>query len=298
MRAAIAACALALLASAAGCATGGYAYLPVEGGGGPAARYPIPPGAPQGEVYITSFGLTDLDVAPGQPGRMLHVRLAVSNASAFAWALDGRQQQLEAPGLGPQTPAFLNTDAGQGPIYQVLPGRANAFDLYYALPPPLDQAAQLSGFALDWRVDVPGQTIAQQTPFQRVSGSVGSYDPYPPYVTVGLGFGVGWWYGPGYVYRPGYSPLIRHYYYPPRHSYGGPWRGPPPGAWRGTPPGTWHGTPSGGGWRGAPPPRSGGGWHGSPPPSRSVSPGWRGAPPSAPRSAPAPRGGGGWRGGR
>jgi hypothetical protein len=293
MRAALLACAIALLVSAAGCATSSYAYLPTTGGGGPAASYPIPPGAPQGEVYVTSFGLTDLDVAPGRPGRMLHVRLAVSNASPSLWVVDGRQQLLQAPGVGPQVPAFLNTDAGQGPVYQVLPGRANVFDFYYAVPPPLDQPAQLPGFALDWRVDLPGQPIAQQTPFQRTSGYAGSYDPYPPYVTVGLGFGVGWWYGPGYAYRPGYYPLIRNYYYYPHRTYGGAWRGPPPGAWRGTPPGTWRGTPAGGGggWRGSPPP-SGGGWRGSPPPSGG---GWRGTP--APRSAPAPRGGG-WRGGR
>jgi hypothetical protein len=297
MRAAVLASALALLVTAVGCATGSYAYLPVEGGGGPAARYPIPPGAPQGEVYVTSFGLTDLDVTPGQPGRMLHVRLAVSNGGAAPWAVDGRQQLLEAPGLGPQAPAFLNTDAGQGPIYPISPGRANVFDLYYALPPPLAQESQLGGFALDWRVDVPGQTIAQQTPFQRTMGAPPSYDPYPPYVVVGLGFGVGWWHGPGYAYRPGYAPVIRHYHYYPRHTTGGPWRGAPPGAWRGTPPGAggWRGAPPprsvSPGWRGSPPP-SGGGWRGSPPPSGG---GWRGSP--APRSAPAPRGGG-WRGGR
>jgi hypothetical protein len=289
MRTAAAAMALVTgtLALASGCAHE-FTYVPTGPGaaGGPAARYPIPPGAPQGEVYVTSFGLTDLDVGPGRPGTMLHARLAVSNGSGMPWTVDGRQQGLTVPGQPPQGAAFLNTDAGAGPVYQVGPGRTNVFDLYYALPSPLDNPRNLGGFTLDWNVNAGGQVAAERTSFQRSEGAPVSYAAYPPYVAVGLGFGLGWWYGPFYPYHHRYPPAIRGYYSPPGRARGGAWRGAPPGAWRGAPP------PRAGGWRGTPPATApSGGWRGTPP---ATSAPLRAAPPVTPRAAP--RSGSGWRG--
>jgi hypothetical protein len=256
----------AVLALLSGCAHE-FAYVPVGPGatGGPAAQYPVPPEAPQGEVYVTSFGFTDMDVGPNQPGTMLHARLAVSNGSSVAWKVDGQQQFLVAPGVSPQPPAFVNTDAeGSGPIYQVPAGRASVFDLYFAVPPPIDRTRNLSGFALDWNVDAGGRVIAEQTSFQRSEAPPPSYAyaAYPPYVVVGLGFGIGWWYHPHYARFYRFHPGI-HGYYGPGRARGGAWRGAPPATWRGTPPrgGGWRGTPvhsagaaphshSGGGWRG------------------------------------------------
>ena len=264
MRAILIAVAGTLLA-ATGCAT--YSsFVPVGPGanGGPAERYPIPPEAPQGEAYVTSFGFTDLDLGPGQPGTMLHARLAVTNGSAQPWVVDGRRQALVAAGYPTQTPAFANSDAGQGPIYVIAPGRTNVLDFYYAVAPPL------GSFALDWSVDVSGRSVAEQTAFLRIEEPARSYAAYPPYVVVGLGLGVGWWYGPQYPYRYHYPPVVRRYYYPPAYGYHGGWRGAPPGSYRATPPP--------GGWRGrapsAPPSRPGG-WHGTPP-ARHAPGGWRG----------------------
>jgi len=261
-----------LVALGSGCAHQ-YGYVAVgPGGEGAAATIPVPPAAPQGEVYVTSFGFTDFDNGQGGTQRLLHARLAVSNGSATSWELDERQQFLAAPGLAPQAPSFLNTNAGTGPVYPIAPGAASVFDLYFALPPALERPESLAGFALDWSVNAGGQVVAQQTSFERYDGPPPSYAAYPPYVVVGLGFGVGWWYSPFYPYRH-YPPVIRGYYWAPRHAYGGPWRGPAPGAWRGTPP------------------RVGGGFHGTPPAA-----GWRGTPPATSRSAPIHRGGG-FRGG-
>ena len=262
----------ATAALGAGCAHQ-YAYVPVGPGaaGGPAAQYPVPPAAPQGSVYVTSFGFTDFDNGQGGAQRLLHARLAVSNGSATTWEVDGRQQFLAAPGQAPQGPSFMNTNAGAGPVYAIAPGAANVFDLYFALPPAMARAEGLGGFAFDWSVNAAGQVVADQTSFARLEDVGDSYDAYPPYVTVGLGFGVGWWYAPFYPYRH-YPPVIHGYYYGPRRAWGGPYRGPPSAGWRGSP-------PAGGSWRGAPP----------------ASGGWRGSPPSAPRSAPVH--GGGFRGG-
>jgi hypothetical protein len=273
-----------MVALGAGCAHQ-FTYVPIGPGasGGPAAEYGVPPAAPQGSVYVTSFGFTDFDTGQGAQ-RLLHARVAVSNGSAVTWEVDGRQQFLAAPGQAPQPPSFLNTNAGTGPIYPVAPGAANVFDLYFAPPPGMAQAESLAGFALDWSVNAAGQVVAQQTSFERYDGPGESYAAYPPYVTVGLGFGFGWWYAPFWPYRH-YPPVIRGYYYAPHRAWGGPWRGGPPGAWRGAPPraGGWRGAPPSGGWRGGPAPASGG---------------WRGTPAPASRSQSFPsRGGGGWRGG-
>lgn len=264
-----------LIALGSGCAHQ-FTYVPVGPGaaGGAASEYPVPPAAPQGEVYVTSFGFTDFDNGQGGAQRLLHARVAVSNGSATTWEVDGRQQFLAAPGLPPQTPSFMNTNAGEGPVYPIAPGAANVFDMYFALPPALARPESVAGFAMDWSVNAGGQIVANQTSFERLDGPGPSYAPYPPYVVVGLGFGFGWWYAPFYPYRH-HPPVIRGYYYAPRRAYGGPWRGPPPGAWRGAP-------PRAGAWRGAPP--AGGG-------------AWRGTPPAASRSAPVRRGGGGFHGG-
>src|ERR1700759_5726990 len=87
----------ALVALASGCAHQ-YGYVPVgPGGGGAAVQYPVPSAAPQGEVYVTSFGFTDFDNGQGGAQRLLHARVAVSNGSAAPWEVDGRQQFLAAP---------------------------------------------------------------------------------------------------------------------------------------------------------------------------------------------------------
>jgi hypothetical protein len=246
--------ALALLAG--GCAHE-FVYVPVGAGatGEPAARYPVPPNNPQGEVYVTSFGFTDMQ-AGSQQGPLLHVRLAVSNGSMVPWSLDAWQQRLSVPGVGLRPPAFLNTDAGgNGPTYQIPPGRANAFDLYFSIPPSMNRADTLGGFSLNWNVNAAGMSVAQATSFQRVvDENPDAYEGYPPYVTVGLGFGVDWWGGSLYPYG-GFSPTVRHYYYPPYRTHGGAWYGPRQAGWRAGPVGGWaHGGPHGG--------FHGGGFHG------------------------------------
>jgi hypothetical protein len=135
----------------------------------------------------------------------------------------------------------------------------------------MEQPEGLGGFALDWTVNAGGQIVANQTAFERFDGAAYSYAAYPPYVVVGLGFGVGWWYAPFYPY-PHYPPVIRGYYYGPRRAWGGPYRGQPAGAWRAAPPrGGWRAAPAGT-WRGAP----AGGWHGAPPPAPRSSGGFHG----------------------
>ena len=201
--------------------------------------------------------------------------------------VDGRNQALTFAGRPPVGPSFLNTDAGVGPVYVVPPGQARVFDLYYALPAPFDQPMNLGGFSLDWQVNAGGQIVPGRTPFQRFEGVAGSYEPYPPYVAVGLGFGVGWWYGPYFPYHRAYPPIVRHYYYPPGRGPGGPWHGRP--AISAVCVGR-HRLPAGGAGRR----RRAGGLRGSPPTSPSVHPSPAPAPHfSSPGGRGMMRGGGG-----
>ena len=224
-------------------------YLPTGNSleNGPAASYPIPPQNPQGEVYVTSFGFTDMDSPSQQAGALLHVRLAVSNGSGTPWSLDVRNQTLLVVGQGLEPPTYVNAESGSGPVYQVLPGRAGVFDLYYRLPPGQDKASQLGGFSLNWKVDAGGQPVADVTAFQRYPEEPQMYEAYPPYVSVGLDWGLGWW-GVSPLF-PGRGPYVHHYYYPPGRVHGGPWRGPRPGGFHGGPPGGFHGGGRGAGRR-------------------------------------------------
>lgn len=240
------------VALASGCAHE-YLYLPTGGTpeGGPAASYPIPPQAPEGQVYVTSFGFADVKSPPRQSGALLHIRLAVSNGSGTAWSVDTRDQKLLVVGQAPTGPSYVNTEAGRGPVYQVAPGRASAFDLYFRLPPGLDKASQLAGFTLDWSVNAGGQRVADATTFRRHQEAPEGYDDYPAYVSVGLGWGLGWWGIDPFF--PGGPPFVDAYFYPPGRIHAGPWRGPRPGGWRGGRPAGphpgFHGGPQGAGRR-------------------------------------------------
>jgi hypothetical protein len=254
-----------LVVAAVGCAHD-YTYWPagLGAGYGPASRSPFPPDVPRGEVYTTSFGFTQMDVAPGHPAQTLHARLVIVNEGPVTWTIDGRQQLLSVRhDVPPLVPAFVNTD-GPGPTYTVAAGERRIVDMFYVPPAGLDQPKDLPWFELAWRIQVGAQSIAQRTVFQRFDGTAAPREPYPDYVFSGLGWGGVWWYGPAFSYaRP---PVIRGYYYPPARA-----RTSAPD-WRGVP----RATPA------APAPRV------APAPAPRVAPA-----PAPPPAAPA--GGGTWR---
>jgi len=75
--------------AAAGCAHE-FAYRPVDAAaaGAPASRYQIPPEAPRGEVYVTSFGFTQMDVAEGRSAQLMHARVVAVNNGHDGWTVD------------------------------------------------------------------------------------------------------------------------------------------------------------------------------------------------------------------
>jgi len=242
-----------------------YVYIPTEmvnasTEGVPTARYPVPPEAPHGDVYVTSFGIVDVDVAPGTKAPLLHVRLAVSNnGGAEPWQVDARQQVVDLGPEGRSRPAYVNTDIQGSPLISVPPGTKRVIDFFYALPAGMQGASSVPHFDVLWRVDIPGRPVVQRTPFDRLE--VEYAEPYPAYVGVGLGWGPFWWYDPFYPALTFAHPFVLHHHYPVivGHGYAGPriygprMRGVPPGGgWRGAPP-AGHAAPPAGGFHGAPP---------------------------------------------
>jgi hypothetical protein len=70
---------------AIGCAPQ-YSYVPTTNAtatvrGRVAAEYPIPPGAPQGDVRLASYGMTDVSPqkAPNEVLRALHLRVVLAD---------------------------------------------------------------------------------------------------------------------------------------------------------------------------------------------------------------------------
>jgi len=248
-----------LLSLSMGCAAQRYGFRPTGSvltaeAGYPASHYDVPPEAPVGEVFVTSFGTRDVDTAGGPGGQLIHVRLAVSNRnSASDWTIDPAKQLLVAPGVQPQRPDFMEIDGRHDGDTRLGRGQRKVLDLYYRMPGGVRDASHLGGFDLQWQIDGGGQAFAEHTPFVREPyrgyeegsrtevGVVGLASPwwaygYGPLWWGGFGLGYyGFWGYPRYGYGPyggGYYGYGRHGGYRPYYSGGGYSRGGGAGAIR------------------------------------------------------------------
>jgi hypothetical protein len=196
-----------------------YVYRPTEMAtaatqGYATARYPVPPEAPRGEVYVTSFGVMQMDVAPQATASMLQIRMTVTNNNGDQpWLIDTRQQLADLGPEGRSRAAYVNTDVQGSPLISVAPGTQRVIDLYYSLPLGMQGAASLPAFDFLWRVEIPGRPVAERTPFARDRLQDGAGAPYPPYVA-SLGWGPYWWYDPLYPALTFFHPFILHQRYP------------------------------------------------------------------------------------
>ena len=131
---------------AASAASGGcveeYAYVPTTNAtvtvqGRVAADYAIPPAAPQGNVRIASYGLTDVSPRndPKELVHALHLRVVLADNGAAPWTFDTREQRIDLNGRGPLAPAFASANAGTPPpLVTVDQGGKRVVDLFFLLP--------------------------------------------------------------------------------------------------------------------------------------------------------------------
>jgi hypothetical protein len=208
----------ALLAAAllTGACASSYVYRPAEQAtatvrGQPAARYPIPPDAPRGDVKVASFGVAKMELPTSSDASeripMLQVRVVVTNESDQPWKVDTRHLGVHIPGEPVTGPAYVNTDQGGLPEVTVPARGQRALDLYFQLPASLRGAKDVPQFDVSWQVQLPDRVIAQRTPFERFVieerpyvnsyAGVGFYGS--PIWSGPMGWGSTWWYDPMYA---------------------------------------------------------------------------------------------------
>src|SRR6266540_12581 len=197
------------------CAETSYVYRPSQQAtasvsGLPAARYPVPPERPMGEVLVVSSGVTEIQASEGRR-RLLFVRMLISNSSdESSWSLDTRQQVAFIGGQR-VSPAYVNPFKQPLPIVPIALGERRAVDFYFPLPPGRDSNDEVPVFEIAWSVQTSERLVAERTSFDRMrvepvyAGSYYGYYGYP-----------GW--GPYYY---GYDPFWPHYGYGVYVGYGG-----------------------------------------------------------------------------
>jgi hypothetical protein len=173
---------------AIGCAPQ-YSYVPTTNAtatvqGRVAADYPMPPSAPQGDVRIASYGMTDVSPqkAPGEVLRALHLRVVLADNGATPWTFDIRDQRVELDGREVLAPAFASANPGiPPPLVTVAQGGKRVVDLFFLLPADLQHADAIPEFDAMWRVNAGAAgVIAERTPFERltVEPEQGGYDDW------------------------------------------------------------------------------------------------------------------------
>ena len=176
---------MALLAS--GCAPR-YSYVPTTNAtanmqGRVAADYPIPPSAPQGDVKVASYGITDVapPKSPSEVLRALHMRVVLANNGVAPWTFDTREQRVALDAGESLAPAFASANAGMPPpIVSVEPNGKRVVDLFFLLPANLQHADAIPEFDALWRVSTGVGVVAERTPFERlvVEPEYGGYNDW------------------------------------------------------------------------------------------------------------------------
>jgi hypothetical protein len=182
---------LAVALALAGCNQ--YEYRPEENataqiGGRIAAAYPIPPEKPEGTVRVAGWGVD-------RQQKLLHLRMVVENNSLTdAWSIDPNQLHVELSGRA-VSPSRVAGSTPDLPSVQVPPGGKRTLDLFFPLPDEMARASKLPAFDFVWRVQTGGRTVAERTPFERMSSvyyySYELYGAYGPYWA---------WGGPAWIF--------------------------------------------------------------------------------------------------
>jgi hypothetical protein len=198
---------VALAVATSGCAAG-YSELEDDEPYGsdrgsespPVLRYGIPADSPQGDAYVMSLGVEDMNAPNGQPQSMLHLRVAVENKSTETWALDPAESSVSFDNGPPAAPTYAKGYQGSG-MQTIVGGGRGDLDLYFALPATRPKQAVLT-----WQVHRGAQIVANTSRFELVTGSQAGQVYYQPYYDPALlyAWGPGWWWGPGWYWGLGW----------------------------------------------------------------------------------------------
>jgi hypothetical protein len=134
----------------------------------PAAEYPIPPQAPQGQLRLAIAGVTKLK-SPNHEWssvRALRLDLAIDNRSDQVWVLNPDQQIGVLNGTLHEPP--ISAEANNGVrlgVIAVPPHSSLRVNLYYPVPESVASANSLRSFDVEWRVESDHHVVAERTLF-------------------------------------------------------------------------------------------------------------------------------------
>jgi hypothetical protein len=168
------------------------------------APRPSPAPLPGGTVGLVSFGIAEL--APSELPAMpaLHVRFTVANErDAVPWQLDLRDLKLELSERVFTAPLFANSDVLGMPLLSIRRDERRMFDVYFALPPTVNDDTALETFRIHWAVTTSEGRRTAVVAFARIEMRARAYAD-----ARGAGWGPRWWCDPSHPWplfhrRPG-----------------------------------------------------------------------------------------------
>jgi hypothetical protein len=211
---------LLALALPSGCAYHHAAAVSQTSDQGPGApMYQIPAINPEGNLYVVSLGVEQLQVDGGAP--FMHLRLAAFNErGAQPWTIEARELGLSFAGFSQPVGAQFAQGSGPTSPLVVAPGQKANLDLWFPLPKGADPGQATLG----WRVSRSNIVLAeQQTVFQRGQDTETQVVYYRPVVSpyLSMSWGPGWWWGSNYGWGWGGGWYGGYYPYGYGWGYGG-----------------------------------------------------------------------------
>ena len=121
--------------------------------GYPAVRYGLgSSGQELGEMLLTSFGITEIDV-DGRRAPALHLRVVARNvASRGQFWVDTRTFRLDLPSGERDLPAIASAARPELPMVGVPAREQRAIDLFYPLPVAVEDAEDVPAFVVRWEL--------------------------------------------------------------------------------------------------------------------------------------------------
>ena len=161
------------------------------------AVYPVPRGAPRGNVRLASYGVVSVARAdaPRPELRAVHVRIIVTNEDDREWTLDARDQRIDYDGHGSASPVFAAASGdAPPPVVVVPPAVIRTADLFFPLPGELQTSGSLPAFDAVYSVSTGREVVVGRAPFQALPAEPLEYASYD--------YGDGYYWGPPYWQDP------------------------------------------------------------------------------------------------
>ena len=127
----------------------------------------------QAMVRFTTGGVVDMrsDKDPTVRVRAVHVRMTLHNETSQTWVLDVREQRIVIAGRE-SAAAFSSATAGNEPPLLTVPVRTSRIvDLFYTLPPDLQQATEIPPYDVISWIDAGEHVVVERVPYAKLEAT-------------------------------------------------------------------------------------------------------------------------------